>query len=106
MSMEHRKHGVIGQRKYSKRSSKRKWTEREYHVQENTDVAHKDVKIYCDTNQLPVIPFFGPHPKPRGARGLSKYYHLCFDQKLGHVICAILCIPCACVGCTLMLDKP
>ena len=58
--------------------------------------------MYCDTNQ----PFFCPHPKPHGARGLSKHYHLRFDPKLGHGICAICRIPCACVGCTSMLDKP
>ena len=28
----------------------RKWTEREYHVQDNADVEHKDVKMYCHTN--------------------------------------------------------
>ena len=33
-------------------SSKRKWIDREYNVQDNADVAHKDVKIYCDTNQF------------------------------------------------------
>ena len=38
--------------KYRKRASKIKWTDREYHVQYNADVAHKDVKMYCDTNEL------------------------------------------------------
>ena len=33
ISKEHRKHGVI-----MKRASKIKWTDREYHVQDNTDV--------------------------------------------------------------------
>ena len=32
---------------------KRKWTERVYHVQDNSDVEHKDVKMYCNTNQFP-----------------------------------------------------
>ena len=62
--------------------------------------------MYCDTNQLPALPFCGPYPKHHGARGLSKNYHLRFDTKLGHGICAILCIPCACFGCTSMLEKP
>ena len=62
--------------------------------------------MYCDTNQLPALPFCGPHQKLRVARGLSKHYHLRFDQKLGHCICAIRRIPCACVGCTSMLYKP
>ena len=52
MSKYHRKHGVIDQGKYRKRSSKRKWTEREYYVQDNDDVSQKDVKIYCDTNHF------------------------------------------------------
>ena len=50
MSVEHRKHGVIDQGKYRKTVSKIKWTDREYHVHDNADVAHKDVKMYCDTN--------------------------------------------------------
>ena len=86
MSKEHRKHGVIDQRKYRKTASNRKWTDRDYHVQYNADVSHKDVKMYCDTNQFPALPLCGPHPKPRGARGLSKHYHLLFDPKLGHGI--------------------
>ena len=49
MSTEHRKNGVIGQGKYRKNDIKRKWTDREYHVQDNADVAHKYVKMYCDT---------------------------------------------------------
>ena len=35
----------------------RKWTEIKYHVQDNADVEHKDVKIYCNTNQFPTLPF-------------------------------------------------
>ena len=49
MSKEHRKYGVIDQVKYRNRDSKIKWTYREYHVQDNSDVAHKYVKFYCDT---------------------------------------------------------
>ena len=77
----------------------RKWTDRQYHVQDNDDVAHQDVRIYCNI-------FCGPHSNPHGARGLSKHYHLRFDPKLGNGICAICRIPCACVACTSMLDKP
>ena len=106
MSKEHRKRGVIDHIKYRKIDIKRKWTDKEYHVQDNSDVPHKDVKVYCDDNRFPSLPFCGPHPKPHGARGLSKRYHLRFDPKLSHGICAILCIPCACVRCTSMLDKP
>ena len=38
-----RKHVVIDKGKYKIRAIKRKWTEREYHVQENDDVSHKYV---------------------------------------------------------------
>ena len=34
--------------KYKKRASEIKWTDREYHVQDNTDVSHKYVKMYCN----------------------------------------------------------
>ena len=37
---------------------------------------------------------------------MSKHYHLSFDPKLGHGICAILRITCACVRCKSMLYKP
>ena len=73
---------------------------------ENADVELKDVKNYCKTNQFPELSFSGPHYKPHGARGLSKHYHLHFDPKLGMGVCAILRIPCSCVSCTSMLDKP
>ena len=106
MSKEHCKHGVLDQGKYRKRASKIKRTDREYHVQDNDDVAHKDAKLYCDTNQTQALPFCGTHPKPHGARGFIKHYHLRFDQKIDHGICAILHIPCDCIGCTSILEKP
>ena len=84
----------------------RNWTDRQYHVQYNSDVSHKYVIIYCNKNQFPVLPFCGPHSKPHGARGLSKHYYLRFYPKLVNGVCAILRIPCACVECTSMLDKP
>ena len=83
----------------------RKWIDIQYHVQDNYEAAHKDVKIYCNTNQFPELPFCGPHYKPHGARGLSKHYHFCFDPKLGNSICEIFRIPCACVACTSMIYK-
>ena len=66
----------------------------------------KDVKMYCNTNQFPELPFCGTHSKPHGPRGMSKYYHLRFDPKLAMGECEISRIPCACVACTSMLDKP
>ena len=83
----------------------RKWKERKYHVQDNAAVELKDVKMYCNTNQLPELLFSGPHSKTYGARGLSKRYNLRFDTKLGMGVCSIRCIPCTCVDCTSMLDK-
>ena len=74
----------------------RKYTDRQYHVQDNADVDLKDVKMYCNTNQFPVLSFSGPYSKPHGARGLSKHYHLRFDPKLGMEVCAIQRIPCDC----------
>ena len=106
MSNGYRKHGVIYQVKYIKRSSKIKWRDREYHVQDSADVVHKDVKMYCDTNQFRTLPFCGSHTKPHGAKLLGKHYSLRFDQNLGHGICEIRRIPCACVSCTSMIDKP
>ena len=103
--MKHQKHGVIDQSKYRKRCSEIKWTYREYHVKYNPDVSHKEVKIYCKTNELPELPFCGPHPKPHSARGFSKHHYSCFDPKIGHGICAISNIPYACVPCTSMLDQ-
>ena len=61
--------------------------------------------MYCDTNQLPTLPVCGSHPNPHGARGLGEHYHIRFDPNLGHGICAICCIPCACITCTSMLDQ-
>ena len=62
--------------------------------------------MYCNTNKLPEISFCGPNSKPRGARGLSKYYHLRFDPKLAMGIFAIFRIPWACVTCISMLENP
>ena len=84
----------------------RKWTECKYHVQDNAAVELKYVKIYCNTNQFPALPFCAPHSKPHGARGPSKHYHLRFDPKLGMRVCAIPRITCAYVACTSILDKP
>ena len=84
----------------------RKWTDRQYHFQDNDDVAHQDVIMYCNKNQFPALPFCGPHSKPHGARGLSKHYHLRFYPKLGNGVCEIRRIPCDYIACTSMLDKP
>ena len=83
-----------------------KWTERKYHVQDNAAVELKDVKMYCNTNKLPELLFSGPNSKPHGARGLSEHYPLSFYPKIGMGVCEIFRIPCACVACTSMIDKP
>ena len=62
--------------------------------------------MYCDINQFPILSFYGSHSKPHEARGLGNHDHLSFGQNLGHVICEIHRIPCACVACTSMFDQP
>ena len=62
--------------------------------------------MYFNRNQYPESSFCGPHYKPHGARRLSKHYHFNFDPKLGMGICANHRIPCDCVACISMLDKP
>ena len=84
----------------------RKFTYRQYHIQDNADYSQKHVRMYCNTNKFPELPFCGPHSKTHGERGLSMYYHLSFGPKLGNGVCAVLHIPCACVTCKSMLDKP
>ena len=78
---EHRKNVVFDQVKNNKRFMERKWIDRQYHVQDNSDMAHQYGIMYCITNQFPTLKFCGPHSKPHGARGLSKQYHLLFDTK-------------------------
>ena len=46
LSTDARKHGVIDKGKLKKRASKRNWTEKEYHVQNDADVAQKDVIFF------------------------------------------------------------
>ena len=82
------------------------WKNRQYHVQDNYAVEHQDVKIHCNTSQWPELSFCGPHYKPYGSKGLITHYHLILDKKLGMGICAIFRIPCGCVACSSMLDKP
>ena len=83
-----------------------KWTDIQYHVQDNYDVSHKDVKIYYNKNQFPALTFCGPHSKPHGTRRPIKHYHFSFDPKIGYGVCTIHRIPCACVECTSMLYTP
>ena len=77
----------------------RKWTDRQFHVQDNADVSHKYLKIYCNTNQLSVLEFCVPYPKPHGARRASTHYNLHFDLKIRDNVCAIRLILCASVAC-------
>ena len=58
MYKDDRKHEVIYQGKDRKRASKIKCTDRDYCVHDMVDVAHKDIKNYCDTNQFSSLPFF------------------------------------------------
>ena len=58
LTKEHRKNDVFDQSKYKKIFMERKWTERQYHVQYNSDVEHKYVRMYSNTNQFPEFPIF------------------------------------------------
>ena len=82
------------------------WKNIYYHVQNNEYVDHQYVKIYCNTNQFPLLLFFGPPNKPHSVIGLSKNYHMHLDPKLFHGACEISLISCACNKCTSYLDKP
>ena len=53
MTKNNRKNGVIDQVKYKKQYMERKWTYRQYHVQDNSYVENQDLKIYCNTSQFP-----------------------------------------------------
>ena len=97
---------MFGQGKKKLNFKERKWTDKQYHNQDNADVAHQYVIMHCNKNQFPALPFCGPHYEPHGARVLIKYYHLRFDPKIGNGVCAIFCISCAFVACTSMLYKP
>ena len=61
--------------------------------------------MFYNPNQFPTLPSCVTHTKPHDLRGLRKHYHILFDPKLGHGICVICRIPCACAECTYMLDK-
>ena len=74
--------------------------------QEYADVAHKDVKVFCNKNQFPLFPFCGPQIKLHGEIGLSNHYHVLFDTKIVHSTCAILRIPCACAEFTYIIENP
>ena len=56
MEGDHRQKFVIDQGKSRKIFMEIKWTERKYHVQDNSAVEIKDVKNYCNTNQFPALP--------------------------------------------------
>ena len=69
-------------------------------------MSHIAVKISCTETNTPKCLFFGPHAKPHGVRGLSGHYCLRLYPKLGHGKCVMRKIPCACISCISMLDKP
>ena len=73
MTKKHHKYVVIDQVKYKKRFMEIKWTDRQYHVQDNADVEHQYVKLYCNTSQFTELSFCCPYSKPHGVKVLSKY---------------------------------
>ena len=58
------------------------------------------------TAQFLAFTFYRPHIKPHRVRGLSKHYLLRLDPKLVRGTGAIGLIPCDCIECATMLDKP
>ena len=106
LTKKHRKNVLFDKVKNNKRFREIKCTDRHYRVQDNADASYQYVRMYCNTNQFSALHFCGPHSKPHGEKGLSKHYHLRFDPKLGNGDFAIRLIPCACVACTSMLEKP
>ena len=53
LTKEHRKNGVFGQGKNNKQFTERKCIDIQYNVQDNADVSHQYVRMYCNTNQFP-----------------------------------------------------
>ena len=41
----------------------RKWTDKEYHIKDNADIEHKHMKMCCNRNQFPALPFCVHIPK-------------------------------------------
>ena len=81
LTKKYHKDGTIDQGKNKKRFTEIKWTDRQYHVQDNSSIEHQDVRMYCNTIQFPELSFCGPYSKPHGAKGLSKYNtHKCMYQ--------------------------
>ena len=79
-----------------KRAGKPNITERGYHVQNDAHVARKNMEMFCNKNQFPLLSFCVLHTKPHGVGGLSKNHHMLFDIKLGYGIFTRRRIPCAC----------
>ena len=74
--------------------SRKRWPNREYHVQHNIYVDNQYMKMYCATKQFNELQFIVTHNKTHGLRGLLNHYHMRFYPKLGRGTCAIHCIPC------------
>ena len=53
LTKKHCKDGVIDQGKSKKRFMELKWTDRQYHVQDDGDVVHQHARMYCNTNEFP-----------------------------------------------------
>ena len=71
----------------------------------------QDQRYICSSLNLAMILSMlfilaGVYQKTHGFRGFGNYYHMRFDPKLGHGICSICCITCACSKCTSIIDKP
>ena len=68
----------------------KKWIGRQYHFRIMLMLNSNMWKCIVTKINFHKLSFYGPHSKPHGASGLSKHYHLRFDQKLEMGICAII----------------
>ena len=83
------KNVVIDQGKYKGLASRQKCNDREYHVQYNSDVDHRCVKMIFNSTQFLILPLCGPHTKNHGMQGLRNNYHLSLYPKLVQGICEV-----------------
>ena len=97
---------MIDHIKYRKWKIKCKWTEQEYHAQEDNVLMQKGVRMFYDTTKFPSLPFCVPHAKPHRFWGLRNHCHMRLGSKLRYETCAICQIHCECYACKSVLDKP
>ena len=66
---------------------------------------HKDLKMGWLTKLFPNIKIAKGKIKIRGSSTVLSHYHYCMDPCLVRGKCAMRQIPCACIECTIQLEK-